>query len=162
MRKTIAFLICLLLLCGCEKTQELQTPVTFYYPSNEVSYDIGCSFIEQEIREGAQMGSAENIMHVYLAGPENDQLCSPFPAGLQLLGMRKDGQTVYLTFNQTLASLSNLDLTLACSCITLTCLDLTGAQQVCIDAENSLLAGQKSIKMDRSSLLLTDFSFQGE
>lgn len=163
MKKYTAVLLCLLLfLSGCSQTPEDASAVNFYYLSAEISYSGDSSTIESEIRSDTQMEPTEQILRTYLAGPTSAHLRSPFPAGLRLVEYRQESETVYLCLSQELATLSNLDLTLACSCITLTCLDLTDAQQVCIEAEDSLLAGNKSIIMDRQSLLLTDINAKGE
>ena len=49
-----------------------------------------------------------------------------------------------------------MDLTLACACITLTCLELPGVESVSISAQGSQLAGQQALTMSREDLLLED------
>ena len=67
-----------------------------------------------------------------------------------------DQNTLYVTVSKELAQLSGLELTLACSCLSMTCMELTGAENIVISAENSLLDGQKSITMNKDTLLLID------
>ena len=51
---------------------------------------------------------------------------------------------------------------MACGCITMTCLTLTDATQVTIEANESLLDGHKSITMGRDSLILSDHAAKGK
>ena len=101
-------------------------------------------------------------MQLYLAGPDNVELVSPFPNGLRLIRHHQEGETLYLLFSEELAQLSNLSLSMACGCITMTCLTLTDATQVTIEANESLLDGQKSITMERDSLILSDHAAEGK
>lgn len=163
MKKQLLVLLCvLLLLSGCSQAAPYEKPVEFYYCADSYSYETGTAAIVSETREGADMHSLEETLRAYLAGPESEELVSPFPAGLKLVAVRQEGNTVFATFSKELAQLTNLSLSMACGCITMTCLGLTDAEQVTIEVEDSLLNGQKSITMDRNSLLLTDRSAEGK
>ena len=163
MKRILALLLCLIfILSGCQRPQDEEGNVCFYYLDANPSYDSRSSIFLPQSRQDMANGTMEQILRVYLAGPQDEQFLSPFPAGLQLVSYRLEEKTAYLTFSKDLATLSNLDLTLACGCIAMTVLDLTGSEQVYIDAEGSLLSGQKAIIMDRSNLQLLDNSAQGE
>ena len=101
-------------------------------------------------------------MQLYLAGPDNVELVSPFPNGLRLISHHQEGETLYLLFSEELSQLSNLSLSMACGCITMTCLTLTDATQVTIEANESLLDGHKSITMGQDSLILSDHAAEGK
>jgi len=159
---TISVLCLLLLLSGCSQAQEYEQPINFYYCAAADSFDNNSMSILPETREGKQWSTLEDTMRAYLSGPVTETLASPFPAELRLVSIQQNESTVFVTFSMELAELTNLDLTIACGCITLTCLELTSAQQVTIEAENTLLDGQKSITMDRESLLLVDHAIQEE
>ena len=159
---TIAIVCLLILLSGCSQNPEYEKPVHFYYRVSTDRFDSNSKSILSETREGSQWNTLEDIMRAYLAGPVEETMVSPFPPNLRLVHIGQDGTTVFVTLSDEFATLTNLDLTIACGCITLTCLDLTGAQQVTIESENALLGGQKSITMDRNSLLLTDHAAEGE
>lgn len=167
MKKQIAlFLIFVLLLpiSGCKNETVYQKPVTFYYQATELSYDAACTVVESETREGASYGTTEEVLAALLAGPSNPGLKNPFPENTQVLSLVQERDTLYLTFSDELALLSGFQLVLACCCITLTCLDITDATQVCITVENGLLNGEKTITMNRDCLILIDSSqlIQGE
>lgn len=163
MKKQLLVLLCILhLLSGCSQAAPYEKPVEFYYCAGSYSYETGTSAIVSETREGADMHSLEETLRAYLAGPESGELVSPFPAGLKLVAIRQEGGTVFITLSKELSQLTNLSLSMACGCITMTCLGLTDAEQVTIEAEDSLLNGQKSITMDRNSLLLADRSAEGK
>ena len=163
MTKYVAiFLSVLLLLSGCSHSTAYEKPVTFYYCSAVYQYESGDSAIVAEIRESAGCSTLEEIMQLYLAGPDNVELVSPFPNGLRLISHHQEGETLYLLFSEELSQLSNLSLSMACGCITMTCLTLTDATQVTIEANESLLDGHKSITMGRDSLILSDHAAEGK
>lgn len=162
MKRCMIITLCILMLCGCSSAPEYQKPVEFYYLASETSYTCDSSAIVSELREGSDMGTLEETMSAYLAGPSDPELITPFPDGLRLVRIYQDQNTVYITVSQEISDLTNLDLTFACTCIALTCLDITNAVQVCIDAENGLLDGQKNVILDKESLQLTDYLAKGE
>lgn len=163
MRKLAALILLSLMLfnlAGCGKEQQYKQPISFYYKTANLSYDAVCSTITPEIREGADLQSTQDILNLYFAGPNSDSMVSPFPADLTLISCQLDEDTLYLIVSDELAALSGIDLTLACCCMTLTCLSVTDADTVCIQAETALLGGQKSITMDTDAFLLLDSSDQ--
>lgn len=159
MKKLMILLLAFLLLlpvAGCRKEPVYEEPLTFYYRKAIFDYEADCSAVETEIREGADYESLEETIAIYLAGPVNPELANPFPAELKLLSAQLKDGTLYLTFSDTLAEICGWDLTLCCCCITLTCLELTDASQVCIAAESATLNGEKNITMNRDCLILVD------
>lgn len=165
MKKSIAILLAVMLclgLWGCEQASSMENPVNFYYLTADLSYKIDSTAIRSETREGAEMGSLEHILSIYLAGPESETLRSPFPEKLDLVQVQQDGTTVFITVSAELARLSGLELVMACGCISMTCLELTDAEKVSISAADALLNGQGSIIMDKNSLLLLDESVPPE
>lgn len=165
MKRTICFLLSLLLLlifCGCKKeVAQDEDSISFYYPLAELSYQAGSSAIAAEPRQNEQWGSWAQVLNIYLKGPLASTFYSPFPAGLQVTETRMENGTLHITVSQQLADLTGLPLTIACGSMAMTCLELTGAETVIIRAENGLLDGQKSITMDKNTLLLLDLA-EGE
>ena len=158
MKKHIAFLLSLLLLLsGCSAPVPVQEDaLRFYYCTAETDFDNDAVTIQSEMREAGVSDTTESIIRIYLKGPMGDGLTSPFPAGVQLIALIEEEHTVFVTLSKEFAKLSNLELTMACSCLALTVLDLTDMNYVSIAAENSLLNGQQAIIFDRNTVLLQD------
>lgn len=165
MKKCIAVLLivmCLFHLAGCQKEAPAPIGPAFYYCAADIGYSMDSTAIRAEHRENAAQDTLQQMLVKYLAGPESADLRSPFPVGMKLIEVSLEGNTVYITVSDALSSLSGLELTLACSCISLTCLDFTGAELVVISAQDSLLDGQKYVTMDKNTLLLLDTVLEGE
>lgn len=159
MKRIIAFILSFLLLptlWGCQEKETFQTPVAFYYQAGELDYHVQCTAIRSEIREGAEYTSLAETVNVYLQGPESQDLQNPFPIGLRLVSAEIRDDTLYLTLSDHLGTLSGLPLTMACSCLVMTSLELTGVTNVNIRTENQLLDGEKSITINRENLGLLD------
>lgn len=159
MKKLIAIVISLLLLpgiCGCQKQEQQPEGIAFYYCVTELSFGIQDKAIEAEYRQGITKDHWANVLDLYLRGPETAGLRSPFPAGLKTVATSMEQNTAYITVTEELASLSGLELTLACASLAMTCLELTGAETIVISADGALLDGQKSITIDANTLLLLD------
>jgi hypothetical protein len=146
-------------LCACTpQTQELRDPVAFYYPRQDIVYNETDGVLAPEFREGAGMkDDAAALLQLYLSGPQDSTLRTPFPAGLRIITVNRTGKTLYLTLSHDLANLSGLELTVACASLTKTCMALTGVSAVQIRAQGgALLDGAGYIYMDESNLLLLD------
>lgn len=163
MKKSLCYIIVLMLLlaAGCSSQGEPDgTP--FYYCVTNPSYKQDSTAIDKEYRDEIPTDSLTAALEVYLAGPESSNLVSPFPEGLKVLSANQEGSILYLTVSMEMTALSGLNLTMACGCLTLTCLALTDAEQVQISSIYGLLDGQRTIIMDENTLLLLDNSQAGE
>ena len=161
--KWFALLLALIILSsftGCGRSEQYEVPLSFYYLSAQLDYGADSAAIKPQLREGKGLVSTETILQLYFAGPQGENFNTPFPAGLRLVSTAQEADTLYLTVSDELSQLSGLDLTLACCCITLTCLDITDVESVCIQAETATLGGEKTITMNRDCLLLLDHSNQ--
>ena len=163
MKRTVCFLLLIslaLCLCACVKQDEqLHDPVRFYYPRVKPTYGKSDSVIAWEDREAE--GFTENYLYLlrqYLKGPESDALARTFPRSVVMKDIKISGSTAYVLLNEHAASLTGLDLTMACACLTATVTELTGVQRVTVRAEGALLDGNSSITMDRDHILLLDES----
>ena len=163
MKKLIWILFAvIMLLSACAKPPLYQNTVDFYYCVSELQYSAQSSSIASESRECQHLNTNEDIIRLYLLGPQNSSLRSPFPNDIQLLSMHQNESTIYLLLSTEFSNLNNLELTLSSSCLALTVLQLTGAEKVCISAQGALLNGQQAITMTRESLLLSDTTMNNE
>jgi hypothetical protein len=160
MKRIFVFLLCVVLIftmLGCNKqSKNTQTGNAFYYPLASIPFGKGSSAIAAEYRSTEGPNVWMHILNDYFAGPHSEKYKNPFPAGLQAQMTAMEKNTLYVTVSKELAQLSGLELTIACSCLSMTCMELTGAENIVISAENSLLDGQKSITMNKDTLLLID------
>ena len=161
MKRCCLILIPLLLLCflfGCgEASPEYEQPVLFFYPENVQEDGSVTNVISPETREGEEFdGDLHRLLADYLEGPTDPALYSPFPADAQLLEVSQFNGKITLRFSQSFAELSSLDRTIACACISMTCLEFTEADAVEIFAQNALFDGEESILLTRDNLLTKD------
>ena len=160
MKRLLCLLLCALLLAGCATSERIVSPGLFYYPRAEVSYGEGGVIGSEERETAGHEVDYFFLMAQYLHGPLDPALRSALPRNTVLLSAEVDGTLLKLTFTQDLAELSGLDLTIACACVTLTCISLFHVEQVRIQANGALLDGEPSITMDESCLILVDQSTQ--
>lgn len=153
-------LVLLLTVCctGCNnQVTKYSTPATFYYCVEKPSYATDSSIIRSEERTiNCPPNDYKAIMQVYLEGPKERKIYSPFPKDLTITELMIDGETTYITFSTNLSYLTGINLTLACVCIANTCFDLTHSQNVDISAEHALLDNAPSVFISRGSTLTSD------
>ncbi|MBQ2785902.1 MAG: GerMN domain-containing protein [Oscillospiraceae bacterium] len=147
-------------LISCDSSKEsIQEPVDFYYCQLEMDYGIESQAISKEVRDAKDRRQDYSyLLSLYLNGPESYALYNPFPRSTSLKGFALQDSTAFVHLNSSFASLTGLDLTLACACITLTVCEMTGAQQVTIRADDALLDGNPQITMTSDSFLMMDDS----
>ena len=162
MKKIICFLLALLFcFSGCAFGREDSQSVRFYYlrdPDNFI-YGSADGVVTWEDRDASGHGyDIRYLLTLYLQGPVEENLESPFPAGCRLQELSRNGEELTLLLNANLSTLKDMDLTLACVCLAKTCFSLTDAQRVRIMAESfsGEVAIDQTIHID--SLLLEDSS----
>ena len=156
MRKIIALMLAAALLIGLTGCLETTDTVTFYYARHEDSYLYGLDngVIAGESREvTGHRGDLKYLLTLYFHGPTTEYLRSPFPSGMVLRTVERQGDTVHVALSSSLTMLGGTDLTLACACLAQTCFGLSNAQAVSITAEG---LGIVSMTLTRDSLLLVD------
>lgn len=160
-RMITLFLILLLMLplAGCqeETTTQPEHPITVYYKRTEPTHGTADSVIAPTTIEGK--GHEKDYSYLltrYLKGAGDPQLSRTFPRGTTLVSFKLDALTAKIVLGDRFSSLSGMDLTIACVCLTRTVMELTGCQEVIISAENTKLNGQNFIILSGDSYLLTD------
>ena len=159
MKKLICILLSLLLLplWGCSSGENNEVP--FYYCRSPESYQYfeEDSVIHSEARE--LLGHRQDLRYMvglYLAGPLDEELISPFPKSIRLLSIEKEEDSLQIELSALDKSLSDSEFTLACACLTLTCLDFTQCTEV------TITSGTRTVTMDSDTILLFDSLHQQE
>ena len=159
-RYLCCILIALLIITstGCRSNSDnFKEPVNFYYTSATVSFFESDSVIASEVRETADYkGNILDTLNSYLRGPVSDKLTSPFPVELKVISTEQKDNTIIILFNKQFSSLTGLNLTIACSCICATVVELTGCETVEFKSEGPLPDSVPSLVFSCDNLLLRD------
>lgn len=162
MKKIIAFLLVMILClsfwgCAQKDTVRIEKPVSFYYRRAEISYGSGDGVIAICISEGA--GYEEDLLgllNVYLRNSDDPAFVRTFPADSQLIKLKITDGVAEVQLNNLFARHTGIDLTIACACLSLTVMELTQVETVCISTTSATLDGAESITMTADSILLLD------
>lgn len=152
-RLTIMLILLSTLLCGCG--ERLKEPVTFYYIRSGYEADMSAVLDSEEREASGHRDDLSYLMALYLMGPAEEDLQSPVPPGTSIFSAKQTGSIVTLHLSDTSDSMTDAQFTLACSCLTLTCLELTEAEYVTINS------GDRSVTMNADMLLLQDLATAG-
>lgn len=143
-------LIFCILLTGCGFFGErIWEPVTFYYLCGSYSEDLCCVIVSEERETSGHTGDLPYLLALYLMGPTEDEHISPLPAGACIHSTVENGH-IFLELSNIPASMTDIDFSLACACLTLTCLDIIDADDV------TIRNGDQEKTMNRDSLTLYD------
>lgn len=164
MKRVICLTLALLLLgslfgCHYSESGDILEPVEFFYPckSDHFIYGSESGVLATEVREGSgHIGDLNYLLSMYLRGPQEANLRSPFPAGCRLEEVRSGGNTLCIVLSGEFTTLENMELTIACASLAKTGMVLSGMQRVRIDAASDKKTF--SITLNEDSLLLADYS----
>ncbi len=161
MKKAVLLLLTVALLfsvCACvKKSEEVKEPVNFYYCNEDIFYHSPDGVIRSEVREAADFaGQPQALIRAYLSGPVSDDLLSPFPDGTRLISFSVTDGTAYITFSKEITALSGVQLSTACSCITLTLVEFTPITAVHIRADDGLLDNKEEVVLNAGDIVLMD------
>lgn len=147
-------LIFVLLLSGCSLYGErIKEPVTFYYVRSAYPYAAEESILGTEEREASgHRDDLSYLLALYLIGPSDEELVSPIPKGTRIYSAVQERDTVLLTLSDTDATLTDSRFSIACACLTMTCLGLTDAKNV------TITSGERVVTMSTDTLMLYDIS----
>ena len=161
MKRFLCLLLILsLFLSGCQIPGErIKDPVTFYYVQSE--YQSGnirpefqtdiTSIIASEDREAAgHKDDLAYLLALYLMGPSEDDLVSPIPRGTQIFSVEETIAGISIKLSDTAKTMTDVEYTLACACLSLTCLELSNAEKVTVSS------GSRAVTMTRENLLLLE------
>ena len=151
MKRGIAWLLAVSLLSGCAyAARRAQEPAEdlyqLYFTAEDLDTAAGGDAVEAEsvqipeLKEMDQEQAARTLVEALLAGPRGELLGSPFPAGVQLLGVEAAGGEVTVDLSSAYGMLSGIGLTLADYCIALTLTQLDGVSSVRVTVRGQELA----------------------
>lgn len=158
MKRMLSFCLAVLLLLtlpGCRKTQEMETPVDFYYVRREPKIGSEDSVVTSELRESAGLTAME-LMNIYLQGPKSAELANVFPTGTKVLELAVEENTLFITLSAPAAELSGIELTLATACLGKTCMAYFQISSLEICVEDGLLGGSEVIAWNADSMVYYD------
>ena len=146
---TVFFL--LVSFCGCSSGDT--GDISFYYCRSPEQY----RYFEEDGVICAEsrdlMGHRQDLQYLvglYLAGPLDEQLISPFPKSVRLLSANRQNDSICIELTDHSSDMSDSEFSLACACLTLTCIRYTGCSSV------TVVSGARSYTMDMDSILLYD------
>lgn len=134
--------------CGFYGTR-IKNPVTFYYLCDKYQTDLCCVIVSEEREAAGHTDDLSYLLALYLMGPTDDENVSPLRPGTRIKSERKD-DTVYLELTEPFQILSDIEFSLVCSCLTLTCLNITDAKTV------TITSGERSKTMSQDTITLYD------
>lgn len=145
-------------LCSCSGNKSaLKKPVTFYYKLQQQSEDTLSSIMVSELRESYGLDDDyETLLNQYFNGPTTEGYISPFPAGTTLEDFGFIMGRAQIVLSSHLSMLSDYELTLACSCLGRTVLEMTDVKAVQISTTQGLLNGETSITIRKDDFILSD------
>ena len=165
MRKILAILLLLALLCGCgaQTIPTGENQLTFYYRradgASEESYrsETG-ALAEKKVTLGGDL-SVEEVLAAYLPAPEDEGLVSLFPDGTACTGTKLQKGILTLEMNEAYATLTGYARTMAAAGLTMTLTQLGTVDAVQIRTPSGALLGRASTRWTRESFLLQDTSW---
>lgn len=149
-RMVCLLLITCVLLSGCSVFGErVKGPVTFYYVHRDYSQEMN-SVIASEIREASgHRDDLSYLLALYSMGPSDENLVSPFPRNTRIIPTEHSDHGIVLSVSETADILTDAEFTLASACLSLTCMELTTAEQITVVCED------RSITIRQDNLLLS-------
>ena len=137
MKRFFCFMLCIcLMLCGCQKGNT----ANFYYQRSAYQYGTQDGVFVAEERDIT--GNADDLsflLALYLMGPHNADYKTPFAGKAKLLNVEKTNNILTLTFTDTSLFISDLEYTLSCACLAMTCMDLSDADCITIQSGDRIL-----------------------
>lgn len=147
----------LISLFACTTNTMHKGSVVFYYIKNEKDFDGKTPIMTPyypQIDHNTN-GYAE-ILNVYFNGPTNYNCQSPFPAGTTIEDINITRSKAHLMLSPQFATISGIDSTVACACLTKTVIELTGVNTVQIRVKGAQLEGKDYLTFNQSSFTYQD------
>lgn len=161
-RFTFLLLCTVLVLTGCSQkphssASEMVRPASFYYLSDSGSYHTPTGSLMAELRDLGDSSSMEQIVSLYLSGPNSEHLWSPFLPGTVMEEVTLEGTVLRLTPGAEFFSLQGADLTLAAACLVHTMTQLPGVEAVVLQASNARFTDLVNRELTTEDFLLSAY-----
>ncbi len=151
----ICVLTVVILIAALAPHQDRQDTVNFYYVRSDFSYGSPDGVIGAEARNvGDHEGDLDYLLALYLGGPLDSQLVSPFPNRTtpRLLSVKVKGNILHINLSDLSTVMTDGKFTLACACLSKTCLELANVQAV------EITSGNRSLRLTPANLVFYDES----
>jgi len=157
-------LVCLLLLCGCEKpAPELpEGSHRLYYVTAGYSSDWSSAISDETYSPPEGTVIPESLLRRLFQGPTDALLRSPIPAGTRIKAMELKEGVVYLDLSESYAGLFGMEQTLADACITLTLCQLEEVDGVSITVDGRQLLYHNQEILSTSLYILEEITVDSE
>ena len=90
------------------------------------------------------------LLALYLLGPSDEELVPTMPGSCWVLSMDQTPNALTIEFTDTSLSLTDAEYSLACACLSMTCIGITNAERITIKS------GPRSVTMTKDNLTLFD------
>lgn len=162
MKKILICLLLFVLLCtmvSCAFDTKQQGRITFYYIQNPEDFD-GNSAIVVPFYPPTNDKNKElaEILATYIKGPSNNSCSTPFPDGTEIEEIIVSRSTAEITLNSQFATITDVDFTVACACLTKTVIGLTGVNTVQVQVNGAQLLGKDSLSFNLNSFSYFDIT----
>ena len=144
----LAASLLLSLLSGCG--QEMKEPVIFYYRKDAYEEKMVSPIAGEEREVAGHRDDLKYLLSFYLMGPISKDLASPLPRSTLLYTVSQEGTGLTIAITNTSALLSDSEFSLACACLSMTCMGLANVENV------TSVSGSRSLTISRDNLLLND------
>ncbi|MBE6947824.1 MAG: hypothetical protein E7454_06215 [Ruminococcaceae bacterium] len=160
---TIVF-CCIFTLFGCTGKQDIPNgSIAVYYKRATPTYGTADSVIAATYLEAdGKETDYPYLIDKYLNHTPEEDFLSIFPKGVQLESFHLEGLTAKIVLSDHFADLTGMNLTVACTCLTKTLMEMTGCREVIISAKSMQLDGHNFITLNQDSFLLLDDSTQND
>ena len=144
----LAASLLLSLLAGCG--QEMKEPVIFYYRKGAYEEKMVCPIAGEEREVAGHRDNLKYLLSFYLMGPISKDLVSPLPRGTLVYNITQEDTELTIELSNTSALLTDSEFSLACACLSMTCMGLANVENV------TIVSGSRSLTISRDNLLLND------
>lgn len=161
MRRLFAFTLSFVMLvcfAGCgSKTPPMTKPVNVYYCWENVDYNSDMGVIATDQMDfDSWNGQMLAFINFYISAPVKEGMVSPFPAGANVNAIEYRNDSLKVQLNPLFSRLSACELTVACTCLSLTLFELTSAYSVTFTYHSG--SGETIAVITRGNLIFKDLS----